>query len=192
MEKEIIAFLQQIEELKSTLRHSWTKKGRQESSAEHTWRIAVFFLLIYDIYKPAVDPIKTVKMILIHDIPELLHGDIPAWMKHIDGAKFDHHKEREKESAKKIFGRLPTPLQKEYYDLFVEFEDGETKEAKLANALDKIESQLQHLDAGPSTWSKEERGEHMIHYPDQAVAKVNTPYMSKIWKLILDEIQRVT
>ena len=192
MEKEIVAFLQQIEELKSTLRHSWTKKGRQESSAEHTWRIAVFFFLIYDIYKPALDPLKTIKMILIHDIPELLHGDIPAWMKEIDSTKFDSHKEREKESAKKIFARLPQQLRREYTELFQEFEEKETVEARMANALDKIESQLQHLDAGPASWSKEERGEHMIHYPDAVVAKVNFPPISRIWELILEEIKKVT
>jgi putative hydrolase of HD superfamily len=42
----------------------------------------------------------------------------------------------------------------EIYDLFYEFENKETYEAKVANALDKLEVQLQHNHAGFSTWEE--------------------------------------
>ena len=40
----------------------------------------------------------------------------------------------------------------EIYELFHEFETKETYEAKVANALDKLEVQLQHNHADFSTW----------------------------------------
>ena len=42
----------------------------------------------------------------------------------------------------------------EVYDLFYEFENKESYEAKVANALDKLEVQLQHNHADFSTWEE--------------------------------------
>ena len=191
-EIKIIKFLQTIEKLKSTLRHNWTKSGKQESSAEHSWRIAVFFMLVQESYGYDIDVIKTFKMILIHDIPELMHGDIPGFEKDIHVKKFTNHKERELEDAKTIFSQLDDPLGTDLFNLFVEFETGTSKEARLAQALDKVESQLQHLDSGPNYWSEEERGEHMLHYPDNALNKLNDPDISKIWEIIKNEIVEIS
>ena len=77
----IIEFLNKIEPLKSTLRHNWTKTGRRESTAEHSWRLAVFFMIINDTMKLDVDPLKTLKIILLHDIAECIDGDIPKFIK---------------------------------------------------------------------------------------------------------------
>lgn len=192
MEKEIVSFLSLIEKLKSTLRHSYTRSGRTESSAEHTWRIAVFFLLFYETYRPAVDPFKTLKMILIHDLPEMVHGDIPAWMKDIDRKKHEDHKVREAEAARQLFARFPGPTGEDLYRLFEEYEAKKTPEARYAQAFDKIESQLQHLDAGPTTWSDEEKGPHMLHYPDRAVTAADDPHLKKIWDLIAADIAALT
>ena len=35
-------FIKEAEGLKSTLRTAWTAEGRQESTAEHSWRLALF------------------------------------------------------------------------------------------------------------------------------------------------------
>jgi len=191
-EKQILQFLQTVEKLKSTLRHNWTKTGKQESSAEHSWRIAIFFILVQESYGYDIDVIKTFKMILIHDIPELMHGDIPGFEKEIHEKTFKNHKERELEAGKKIFSQLGDPLGTDLYNLFVEFETGTSKEARLASALDKVESQLQHLDSGPEYWSNEERGEHMLHYPDKALNNLKDIHISKIWELIKEEIIKFT
>jgi len=37
--KDIIKFLNVAEKLKCELRHSWTSSMRQESVAEHSWRL---------------------------------------------------------------------------------------------------------------------------------------------------------
>ncbi|MBP6994130.1 HD domain-containing protein [Candidatus Woesebacteria bacterium] len=192
MEKQIVQFLQEVEKLKSTLRHNWTKTGRQESVAEHTWRIAMLFLMVYEAYGLKVDPLKCLKMILIHDIPEMYHGDIPAWMKDVNEEKHSKHKMREAKASQKMFKTLPKRLQKHFDNINSEYENYESDEAKLAHALDKIESQLQHLDSGPKYWSEEEKGHHMLHYPDVALKKLNNPNIQKIWDVIYRDVEKIT
>jgi len=192
MEEKLIAFLRDAEKLKSTLRHSWMSDGRKESSAEHTWRIALFFMLMNQSFPLEADPLRTLQMIIIHDLPEMMFGDIPAWMKDVDPKKHADHKVREMRAATELFAKLPSPSKELFTGLFREFEEGKTNEARLARALDRAESQLQHLDSGPAYWSKEERGEHMYHYPDSAIKNLDNPHMSKIWSLILVEIKKIT
>lgn len=188
MEQKIVEFLQTIEPLKSTLRHNWSKSGRRESSAEHIWRTAVFFIVANDLIKFKVSPLKVLKMLLIHDIPELVDDDIPAFMREKNEKK---HVRREKINAAKIFARLPKPLDKEYTQLFSEFEAGKTPEAKVAKTIDRIESQLQHTDSGPQYWSKEEIGSHMLNFPNQALKNLNNKQMNKIWEIIKEEIKKI-
>lgn len=187
MEKKIIDFLSEIEKVKSTLRHNWTRTGRQESSAEHSWRSAIFLSLIQDVYKFDIDTAKALKMMLIHDIPELIDGDIPGFQQ-----AGTNKKEKEQLNAQKIFGMLPPPLNKEYLELFEEFEAGESPEAKLLHALEKIETQLQHLDSGPQYWCEEESGDHMLNYPQKVLDRLNDERINNIWESIKAEIKKIS
>jgi len=187
MEEQVVKFLSTVEKLKTTLRHNWTTTGRQESVAEHTWRVALFFIIVQDLYKYDVDVVKVLKMIIVHDIPELVAGDIPAFE-----SKRKKKKMNEILSAKKVFRQLPSPLNKEYFDLFKEFEEGVSPEAKLAEALEKIESQLQHLDSGPTYWSDKEKGAHMLNYPNKALKRLDDKRIQKIWDIVKEKIDKLT
>lgn len=77
--KKILEFLHIAENLKKLIRHSWLSDGRQESVAEHTWRMSLMFLLVEPHLGIKVDTQKTLEMIIIHDIIEALVGDIPAF-----------------------------------------------------------------------------------------------------------------
>lgn len=183
--KQIVEFISAIEPLKDTLRHNWTTNGRQESSAEHTWRIAMLFIVLNDLINFKIDQIKTLKMILLHDIPELIDGDVPGFDKQQSDV------DNEVENARTIFNKLPEPLATEYFNLFVEFEENNTPESKVAKALDRIESQLQHLDSGPEYWNEQERGQVMVSYPDPQVSKLNHPDVTAVWDYIKSEIQAI-
>lgn len=188
VEQKIVNFLEMIEPLKSTLRHNWTKSGRQESSAEHTWRASVFLMVVQDLLKFDINFEKTLKMLLIHDIPELVDGDVPGFVKDKNLEKYQN---KESKNATQIFDKLPGSIGKEYLDLFLEFEKGETPEAMLALALDRIESQLQHLESGSKYWSKSEAGEHMLNFPNKALKNLNNEKINKIWDIIKKEIELV-
>ena len=73
----VIEFIKEIENLKSVTRTAWTKTGRRESTAEHSWRLAMLLMLLDEDFKD-VDINKAIKMSLIHDLGELYDGDISA------------------------------------------------------------------------------------------------------------------
>ena len=48
---EILRFLNIAEKLKCELRHSWTSSNRQESVAEHSWRLCLFTFILKNEFK---------------------------------------------------------------------------------------------------------------------------------------------
>src|SRR5215217_8874515 len=81
MEKQIASILKVLtlaEKLKFELRHSYTSNGRQESVAEHTWRMSLMAVLIEPLLMQKVDTARLLKMIIIHDLVEAEARDISA------------------------------------------------------------------------------------------------------------------
>lgn len=137
LEKQV-AFIQEAEPLKSVVREAWTSTGRRESTAEHSWRLALLAGLLAPGFQ--VDPGKTLMMCLIHDLGELYMGDISA-ASNPDEA----HKHREEErDVRRVLSLLPGAQQAELFALWQEYNENATPEAKLVKALDKAETILQH------------------------------------------------
>ena len=74
---QILEFLRHAEQLKNTLRSAHTSSGRQESTAEHTWRLCLMVMLFASDY-PELDILRLMKLCVIHDLGEAVNGDIPA------------------------------------------------------------------------------------------------------------------
>ena len=154
--RKYIEFLNVIEKLKCNTRHSWTSSGRQESVAEHSWRLAVMAMLCADEY-PDLDINKVIKMCLIHDFGEAITGDIPAFLK-------SQNDEAEEELAiEKISSLLPINIRDEIKCLFSEMKEMRTDEAKLYKALDNIEALISHNEADISTWLPREYEENLTY-----------------------------
>ena len=157
MEKQITSILKVLtlaERLKFELRHSYTSSGRQESVAEHSWRMALMAVLIEPLLTQEIDTARLLKMIIIHDLVEAEAKDISA----LDVLRNPEIKiqkiEKEKQAIENLRSVLNETNGQEIYDLFYEFEDKKTYEALVANALDKLEVQLQHNHADFSTWEE--------------------------------------
>ncbi|NCD71892.1 HD domain-containing protein [Mucilaginibacter agri] len=149
--KKILEFLHVAENLKKLIRHSWLSDGRQESVAEHTWRMSLMFLLVEPHLGIKVDAQKTLEMIIIHDIIEALVGDIPAFEQFDAETKLQKVK-METNAINEIRQTLDNQTGEKFYELWHEFENKQSNEAKVANALDKLEAQIQHNEADISTW----------------------------------------
>ncbi|WP_077609948.1 HD domain-containing protein [Clostridium sp. Marseille-P2415] len=143
--QELIKFLGILEKLKCNTRHNWTTNGRQESVAEHSWRLAVMAMLMEKDF-PELHMDKVIRMCLIHDWGEALTGDIPAF------EKTGEDEAVEDEAVRSLLERLPEHLNASVAPLFEEMARCETKEARLCKALDKIETLIQHNEAGTKTW----------------------------------------
>lgn len=136
--EKYIEFIKQAERLKSVEREAWTSSGRRESTAEHSWRLALLAGLLAPAFE--VDLGKTLMMSLIHDLGEIYIGDISA-ASNPDEAKKHMEEERDVRQALSL---LPEKQQKELMNLWREYNDNTTAEAKLVKALDKAETIIQH------------------------------------------------
>jgi len=136
---QILTFLQTAESLKSTLRSAHTSFGRPESVAEHTWRLCLLVMVLAPEF-PEVDAHRLMKICLIHDLGEALQGDIPA---PLQDPNFDKS-QSEREDLLELLSPLPELQRGEILELWEEYEQAATPEAKLAKAFDKLETLLQH------------------------------------------------
>lgn len=146
--------LKLAERLKFELRHSYTSSGRQESVAEHTWRMSLMAVLIGPYLDQPVNMEKLLKMIIIHDLIEAEAGDVSALDVLRNPAIKTGKEQRERAAIENLRRHLDSPVGEEVYRLWYEFEEKSTYEAKVANAFDKLEVQLQHNDADIATWEE--------------------------------------
>lgn len=137
LEKQV-EFIKLAEGLKSVTREAWSTTGRRESTAEHSWRLALFAGLLAPSF--GVDIGKTLMMCLIHDLGELYIGDISA-VSNPNEAEKHAAEERDVQS---VLSHLPKEQGEELLALWREYNDNVTAEAKLVKALDKAETIIQH------------------------------------------------
>lgn len=143
-----VLFLREIDKLKGVLRQSpLLDKSRQENSAEHSWHLAMYALILSEHAIAQVNVARVIKMLLIHDIVEIDAGDTPLHGKQ-DGSQF----EREQEAAKRLFGLLPEAQHDELHALWHEFEQGHSDDAQFAKALDRFQPLLINVFTGGGTW----------------------------------------
>lgn len=135
----LLDFLRGAERLKSTTRSAYTSDGRRESVAEHTWRLCLMALVFEDQF-PEIDFARLVKICIVHDLGEAIGGDIPAPQQ----ARLGNKADQERRDLLQLLSPLPPGLQDEIGALWDEYEQATTAEARLAKALDKLETILQH------------------------------------------------
>ena len=150
---EIIHF---CEELKNVTRHSYTSKGRHESTAEHTYRLMLMAYFMQDEFHH-LDMNKVLKMCLIHDLGEAMTGDIPVF------DKTEQDEKKETDLLTSWVSTLPEPYHKELSALYQEMNELQTDEARLYKALDQLEAVDQHNLADLSTWEDHEYELQMTH-----------------------------
>lgn len=135
----LIEFLDRAEALKDTLRSGATRRGRRESTAEHTWRLCLMAMLLTR-ETPECDPLRLLRICIVHDLGEAISGDVPA----VDQAADDGREARERADLATLCAPLPEDLRAEILDLWDDYAAGESPEARAAKGLDKIETLLQH------------------------------------------------
>lgn len=153
--EKTLDFLALAERLKRELRHSWLSDGRRESVAEHTWFMALMALLTHRRLEEPVSLERVLSMAIVHDLAEVEVGDIPYFE---TGDRKAKKAELELAAIERIAAMLPTPEGEMVKQLWLEFEDGKTPEARFVRALDHLEVQIQHNLADLSTWEPVEHG----------------------------------
>ncbi|MBO9196908.1 HD domain-containing protein [Rhizobium sp. 16-449-1b] len=151
-----LAFLLEVDRLKLVDRQSKVAGGqRRENSAEHSWHLALFALILGK--DRPIDLLKTLTILLIHDLVEIDAGDTP-----LHSVNRQDKMEAEKAAAKRIFGLLPPGDAADCLALWDEFETGNSAEAVFARGLDRLQPLLLNLLNEGGTWAENSVGEQTV------------------------------
>lgn len=141
--KSTMKFYLLATQLKYKIRSGWDEKHwnvskeRIESIAEHVYGTCILALSIDSEFETHLDIDKVIKMLVIHELGEVVIGDITPF----DNVTPKEKMEKEHEAIKKVLGNL---LKKEeYFSLLLEFDERKTKEAIFAYHCDKLEADIQ-------------------------------------------------
>jgi putative hydrolase of HD superfamily len=146
-----LSFLREIDRLKNIVRKSpLIDQSRRENSAEHSWHLAMYALILSDLSNEEIDINRVIRMLLIHDIVEIDAGDHPIHESTHNG----NQEALEQEAARRIFGLLPEGQGKELIELWQEFEAGASNDATFAKALDRMQPLIHNVATGGGTWTE--------------------------------------
>lgn len=138
--KDIVELFFKLGELKTIKRSGWIRHGikNPESIADHSFRMAMIALILGDEFK--LDTSKLIKMALIHDIAEIIVGDLTPYC----NINIQEKSSQEYNAMKELLSYISKSSY--YMDLWLEFERQETKEAKLVHNIDKLEMIIQAVE----------------------------------------------
>ena len=138
-------FLRAAEQLKVMTRSAYTSAGTPESVAEHSWRLCLMALVLHEHF-PDVDLGRLLAMCVVHDLGEAIGGDVPApeQARRLAADPFAGKATQEREDLLMLVAPLPEDVRRMIVSLWDEYEGAATAEARLAKALDKLETILQH------------------------------------------------
>ncbi|MEP5554701.1 MAG: HD domain-containing protein [Paracoccaceae bacterium] len=145
-----IAFLNEADKLKTILRGTTLcDASRAENSAEHSWHLTLYALVLADQAGPEVNINRVIKMLILHDLVEIDAGDNPIFGDY-DAAEMEA---QEQIAADRIFGLLPADLRVALRSIWEEFEAAESPSARFAKSLDRFQPPMQNLASGGGSWT---------------------------------------
>ena len=156
---KIFAFLDITNKLKFEIRFSSkADSAKRDSSAAHSWHLALLAWMIADWLIAdgmKLDVLKILKLVIVHDIPELAVGDTPfnevCIAGGVDSVAGKDKKAREIDAMEKLSAMLPESVGAEMLELYKDYDAAESVEAKLVNILDKLEAAHQAMFMGIGT-----------------------------------------
>lgn len=167
-------FFREIDREKFIGRQTYLTDGvRRENDAEHAWHMALMTILLSEYANEKIDVLKTVTMLLIHDLVEIDAGDTYAYDE--EGKKTQAA--REAKAAERIYGLLPEDQGAKLLALWREFEERRTPEAKFARTMDCIQPLMLNDATGGKSWL-----EHGVRLSQVLERNANTAEGSKeLW-----------
>lgn len=177
-------FVIEVDKLKKITRQNYLADGaRKENDAEHSWHLALMALVLCEHVgaEESPDLLRVIKMALIHDLVEIDAGDTYCYDEKANAGK----RERELAAADRLFGILPPDQAREFRELWEEFEEQRTPEARFAAALDRLQPLTLNYIAGGKSWR-----EHGISY-SQVIKRNSSIGESSpaLWKFTLEMIR---
>ena len=178
-----LKFIVEIDKVKNIFRQTYLADGeRKENDAEHSWHIALMAYLLQEYSEEPVDVPKVMLMVLIHDLVEIDAGDTYAYDS--EGAKTK--REREVKAAERLFGILPEDQGAYLRELWDEFEEYETADAKYAHLLDNFQPLLLNDASNGKSWEEHVVEKEQIYKRNERIPETS----EQVWKKMQDIIQK--
>ena len=170
-----IDFCREIDKEKFIGRQTYKSDGvTKENDAEHAWHMAIMTLVLSEYANEKIDILKTISMLLIHDLVEIDAGDTYCYDE--DGKKTQEL--REKACADRLFNMLPKDQAQKFFELWREFEEIKTPEAKFARTLDCLQPLMLNDATDGKSWL-----EHKIKLSQVIKRNEHTPKGSlELWE----------
>lgn len=182
-----IEFIKEIDKIKYIQRRTKLfNSDRRENDAEHSWHLAMMAMVLSEYSDAKIDLLKVIKMVLIHDIVEIDAGDTFLY----DQNKNHENTEEEMKSAKRIFGILPEKQAAEFIEIWTEFEDGISDEAKFAKSMDRLEPLLQNTSNNGGTWKEFGVKYQTVHDKKKVIKKGSSELWNYAEKLLNDSVEK--
>jgi putative hydrolase of HD superfamily len=171
--ERVTEFFKIIGELKRVSRKGWLKAGiRPESVADHVYR-TTFLAMVYSDLKE-LNCEKIMRMALLHDLPETITGDLTP------EERTAELKEKEYAAMSKILSYLPQNLKRKYEEIWKDFEESKSEEARIVRELDKLEMVLQALEYQREGYKKE----RLEEFWKNAKNAIKTPEIKRLYKIL--------
>ena len=140
MEESVVKYYVLCNNLKNVIRTGWkswkVKRERLESVAEHIYGVQMLAIAMHSQYKYDLDLNKILLMLAIHELEEIVIGDLTCFqMTESDKAKIGH------DAVEEVLSCLLA--KDELKNLILEFDERKTKEAIFAYHCDKLECDIQ-------------------------------------------------
>lgn len=185
LEKQI-QFIVEVDKVKNIFRQTYLSDGeRKENDAEHSWHLALSAILLKEYVSEEVDLLKVITMVLIHDLVEIDAGDTYAY----DSAGAKDKREREEKAADRIFSILPTEQGQYFRELWEEFEEYETEEAKYAHLLDNFQPMLLNDAAKGKSWSEHQVKKQQIYKRNERIEETSETIWGEMQRIVEKNIQ---
>lgn len=136
------AFLLEADKLRGIERQNLILDcSRRENSAEHSWHLALYALVLEPFAGPEVDITRVIQMLLLHDLVEIDAGDHPI----SDAVDWQAVAVAEQAAAERLFGLLPRDQGAALHALWAEFEADQSADAQFAKRIDHCQPIFQTL-----------------------------------------------
>ena len=178
---QIVGFIKEIEKLKSVTRFNRTLDGRFENSAEHSWQSAIAAMVLQDYYPEKLNMEKVISMLLIHDLGEIYAGD--TWV--FDDEKKLHAHDRELTSIEKTMSFLPEATYVNMKNSWLEFEKGQSPEARYARVIDALVPLINHLEVSEVNYNPDHIRSEMVLEKKKFIKNES----KELWKLTEELVQ---
>lgn len=181
-----MTFLLELDKLKNIYRQTLVlHEDRAENDAEHSFHLAIMASVLAEHAAEPVDVLRTMQMVLIHDVVEIDAGDTYCY----DAEGYRDKAEREKKAADRLFSLLPEDQAARYRGLWEEFEARRTPEARFANALDRIQPMVLNFQKGGISWKKHGITTRQVQERNVAVTTDGSPAIGELANAIIRAAQ---